>query len=91
MTTSNSVEESCRLVDSADGIQQKFDSIKFQSCGLYLNGQKAYYDGFVAGCMQVGNTKLICETVANSNIVAPSTQTQSTTQPAQAIQPSGVS
>jgi hypothetical protein len=88
MTTSNSVEEaSCRLDGSADGIQQKFNQVRYQACGLYTYADKAYYDGFVAGCMNVGNTKLICETVANGNIVAP----QTTTQSPQAIQPAAVS
>jgi hypothetical protein len=82
---------SCRLDGNAHGIQQKFNPVRYQVCGLYTSADKAYYDGFVAGCMQVGNTKLICETVANSNIVTPLAQTQSTTQPTQAIQPSGVS
>ena len=43
-------ESSCRLYGSTDGIQQKFNSIKYQACGLYPNGQKAYSDGFVMGC-----------------------------------------
>jgi hypothetical protein len=77
----------CKLEGSTDGIQQKFNPVRYHACGLYTSADKAYYDGFVTGCMQVGNTKLICEIVANSNIVAPPAQTQST----QAIQPSGVS
>jgi hypothetical protein len=82
----------CKLDGSTDGIQQKFNPVRYQACGLYTYADKAYYDGFVAGCMQVGNTKLICETVANSNIVTPSpTQTQITNQPTQAIQPAAVS
>ena len=74
-----------KLEGSTDGIQQKFNPVRYHACGLYTSADKAYYDGFVTGCMQVGNTKLICETVANSNIVAPPAQTQSTTQPTQAI------
>ena len=81
----------CKLNGSADGIQQKFNPVKYQACGLYTSADKAYYDGFVAGCMQVGNTKLICETVANSNIIAPPAQMQTATQPIQAIQPAAVS
>lgn len=81
----------CKLDGSTDGIQQKFNPVRYQACGLYTSADKAYYDGFVAGCMQVGNTKLICETVANSNIEAPPAQTQTATQPTQAIQPAAVS
>ena len=81
----------CKLNGSADGIQQKFNPVRYQACGLYTSADKAYYDGFVSGCMQVGNTKLICETVANSNIVAPPAQTQTATQHTQAIQPAAVS
>ncbi len=36
----------CRLDGNAHGVQQKFDSIKYQACGLYPNGQIAYTDGF---------------------------------------------
>lgn len=69
----------------------KFNTVRYQACGIYASADKAYYDGFVAGCTQVGNTKLICETVANSNIEAPPAQTQTATQPTQAIQPAAVS
>jgi hypothetical protein len=84
---------SCKLDGSADGIQQKFNPIRYQACKLHTNNDKIYYDGFVAGCMQVGNTKLICETVANSNIVVPPAQMQTALppQPTQAIHPSAVS
>ena len=78
---------SCRLDGNAHGIQQKFNPVRYQACGLYTSADKEYYDGFVVGCMQVGNTKLICETVANSNIAAPPAQTQTAAQPTQAIQP----
>jgi hypothetical protein len=95
MTTSISVEEaSCRLVGSTDGIQQKFDSIKFQSCGLYLNGQKAYSDGFISGCAQVGNTQVICQALVESSISNTITQpieTETAIEPTQAIQPTAVS
>ena len=71
----------CKLDGSADGIQQKFDAAKYQVCMLHTNNDKIYYDGFVAGCMNVGNTKLICQTVADSSILnmkTQSTQTQTT-------------
>ena len=84
--TKNAADESCRLYGNADGIQQKFDSIKYQACGLYPNGQKAYSDGFNIGCTQVGNTQMICQALVDSSIL--NTQTQPTqTQPMQAIQP----
>jgi hypothetical protein len=81
----------CKLDGSADGIQQKFNQVRNQACGLYTYADKAHYDGFVAGCIQVGNTKLICETVANSNIMTPQTQTQTTPPSTPAIQPAAVS
>ena len=51
-----------------------------------------YYDGFVTGCMQVGDTKLICETVADSSILNLGTQLAQVTetQPTQAIQPTAI-
>ncbi len=37
--TANAAEESsCRLDGSANGIQQMFDTAKYQTCGLYPNG-----------------------------------------------------
>jgi hypothetical protein len=91
---------SCRLDGSTHGIQQKFDTAKYQACGLYPNGQKAYTDGFVVGCTQVGNTQLICQALVDSSILNMRTQptqtptqppqtpqTQTTTQPTQGIQP----
>lgn len=85
----------CKLDGSADGIQQIFDTAKYQACKLHTHNDKIYYDGFVTGCMQVGNTKLICETVANSNILNISTQNLQTlaatiSQTSQAIQPAAV-
>ena len=83
--------QSCRLDGNADGIQQKFIPVRYRACGLYTNADKAYYDGFIAGCVQAGNTKLICETVANSNIEPPTqTNMQTASPPIQAIQPATV-
>jgi hypothetical protein len=80
---------SCKLDGNAYGIQQKFDSIKYQACGLYANGQKAYSDGFIAGCTQAGNTQLMCLSFVELNTSTQLTQpqTQSAIQPPQAIQP----
>jgi hypothetical protein len=95
-STANAADVStCKLDGSADGIQQKFDTAKYQACKLHTNNDKIYYDGFVTGCMQVGNTKLICETVANSNILNINTQipqTPATTIPQSslAIQPTAI-
>ncbi|MGH9987482.1 MAG: hypothetical protein ACRD8W_26355, partial [Nitrososphaeraceae archaeon] len=79
-TTSPSAEvSSCRLDGSADGILQKFDLAKYQACGLYIESQKAYSDGFVAGCSQVGNTQLICQSFVDSSILNLKTQPAQTT------------
>jgi hypothetical protein len=92
---------SCRLDGNAHGIQQKFNPVRYQACGLYPNAQIAYTDGFVMGCTQVGNTQQLCQAFVVMNTqptqTAAATQpltnpiTQSTIQPIQAIQPSGVS
>ena len=50
----------CSLEGIAAATHQAFDLLKYQTCGSQLNGQKAYYDGFVQQCMQ-GNSKEICE------------------------------
>lgn len=96
-STANAADVSnCKLDGSADGIQQIFDTAKYQACKLHTNNDKIYYDGFVTGCMNVGNTKLICETVANSNILNINTQNPETPaattipQSLQAIQPAAV-
>ena len=86
---------SCRLDGNSDGILQKFDSAKYQACRLLVDGQKAYSDGFIIGCTQVGNTLLICQALVDSsklNVNIPTTQTptQAATEPIQGIQPSAV-
>ena len=97
MASTSSIEvSSCKIIGSADGILQKFDTAKYQACGPYVDGQKAYSDGFVAGCTQVGNTQLICQSFVDSNIINTQIQTtqiptQAATQPTQqGIQPSAV-
>ena len=75
----------CRIDGSAHGTQQKFDTAKFRACGLYANGQKAYSDGFIAGCTQAGNTQQMCLAFVELNTrtqpTQPQTQTQIVTQP----------
>ncbi|MGH9954000.1 MAG: hypothetical protein ACRD5J_20485 [Nitrososphaeraceae archaeon] len=74
----------CKLDGSADGIQQKFNSIKYQACGLYPNGQLAYTDGFATGCTQVGNSEQLCQAFVHSSILNMKSQpTQIAIQPAQ--------
>lgn len=94
-STASVEESSCKIIGSADGILQEFDTAKYQACGLYANGQKAYSDGFVTGCTQVGNTQLICQAFADSNILntkIPATQipAQVAAAPTQGIQPAAV-
>jgi hypothetical protein len=89
----------CKLNGSEDGIQQRFNLVRYQACGLYPNGQIAYGDGFIRGCTQVGNTQQLCQAFVVMNTqqtqigAQPQTQpnTQSITQPTQAIQPAAVS
>ncbi len=78
----------CKLDGSADGIFQNFNTAKYQACKLHTNNDRIYYDGFVTGCMQIGNTKLICETADSSilNIKTQPTQTPTT----QTIPPTAV-
>jgi hypothetical protein len=74
----------CKLDGSANGIQQKFDGAKYLACGLFASGQKAYSDGFVVGCTQIGNTQLVCQALADSSILNTKMQpTQTQTQPTQ--------
>ena len=91
VASSSSVEESsCNIIGGANGIQQVFDTAKSQACGLYPNGQKAYSDGFVMGCTQIGNTQLICQSLVDNSILNMKTQPIQTTtppQPTQGIQP----
>lgn len=82
----------CKLDGSSDGILQKFDFVKYQACGLYVNGQKAYSDGFIIGCTQIGNTQLICQALVDSSILNTEVQTiqlqgAATQQTQQGIQP----
>jgi hypothetical protein len=88
----------CKLEGSSDGILQKFDSVKYQACRLYVDGQKAYFDGFIIGCTQIGNTQPICQALVDSSILntkvqtTPETLTEATSQSTQqGIQPAAVS
>ena len=59
----------------------------------FINAQKAYSDGFVMGCTQIGNTQLICQALADTselNMKTQLTQTQTAIQPTQAIQPATI-
>jgi hypothetical protein len=79
----------CKIDGNTHGIQQRFNPVRYQACGLYPNGQVAYTDGFVMGCTQVGNTQQLCQAFVVMNTQQPQIQptTQSTTQPSQAILP----
>jgi hypothetical protein len=79
----------CKLDGSTDGIFQNFNTARYQACKLHTNNDRIYYDGFVTGCMQIGNTKLICETVADSSILNIKTQPRQTPKK-QTIQPTAV-
>lgn len=83
-TTATAADVSnCKIDGTADGILQEFDIAKYQACKLHTNNDKVYYDGFVAGCMNVGNTKFICEIVADNSILNTKTQpTQTQTEEA---------
>jgi hypothetical protein len=85
---------SCELDGKAHGIQQKFDTAKYRACGSYPNAQLAYSNGFITGCMQVGNTQQLCQAFVESSkpqtrtaTQPPQLPTQIITQPPQAIQP----
>lgn len=41
----------------------QFDTFAYENCESHANGDKAYYDGFVQGCMGIdnANTKVLCE------------------------------
>jgi hypothetical protein len=41
----------------------QFDTFAYENCEIHANGDKAYYDGFVQGCMGTdnANTKELCE------------------------------
>jgi hypothetical protein len=95
-STAAAEESSCKILGSADGILQKFDTARYQACGLYANSQKAYSDGFIVGCTQASNTQLICQSFVDSNIIntniqTTQTPTQAATQPTQqGIQPAAM-
>jgi hypothetical protein len=40
----------------------QFDTFAYENCEIHANGDKAYYDGFVQGCMRTdsANTKELC-------------------------------
>jgi hypothetical protein len=92
VSASTAEQSSCKIVGTVDGILQKFDASRYQACGLNVNGQKAYSDGFVVGCTQIGNTQLICQAFVDSSVVNTKKQaTQAPTQQIQGIQPAVIS
>ena len=45
-----------------DGQDGPFKGGTYGHCGNEANGDEAYYDGFIDGCMSVqGNTRDVCE------------------------------
>ncbi len=80
-TASVNEVSNCRVDGSANGIQQKFDTAKYQTCGLYPNGQLAYSNGFMGGCTKAGNTQQLCQAFVDMNTKP--TQTAATQLPPQ--------
>jgi hypothetical protein len=53
----------CMAGGEGAGHKLDFNVLDYQSCENNANGDKAYYDGFIQGCMLEGaNTKDLCET-----------------------------
>lgn len=58
--------DSCRDAGFNDGQNGSFTYATYDHCGDEANGDKAYYDGFIDGCMSVeGNTRDLCESATD--------------------------
>ena len=61
-----SLNDSCRETGFNDGQNGPFKGGTYDHCGNEANGDKAYYDGFIDGCMSVeGNTRDVCESATD--------------------------
>jgi hypothetical protein len=53
--------DSCRNSGYEDGQNGPFAQGTYDHCGEETGGDDAYYNGFIDGCMDAGNTRDICE------------------------------
>jgi hypothetical protein len=60
-TASESWGDMCYDIGFDDGQNGPFDQTDYANCGATENGDKAYYNGFIEGCMSADNTKEVCE------------------------------
>jgi hypothetical protein len=65
-TEDDSWNDSCRDAGFEDGQNGPFNDATYDHCGDEVNGDKAYLDGFIDGCMSVeGNTRDVCESATD--------------------------
>ena len=58
--------ESCKDSGYDDGQNHAFQVGTYDHCGDESGGDRAYYDGFIDGCMSVeGNTRDVCESATD--------------------------
>jgi hypothetical protein len=53
--------DSCYNTGYDDGQNGPFNDGTYDHCGNEESGDDAYYDGFIAGCMDADNTRDVCE------------------------------
>jgi hypothetical protein len=64
-TDINKWENSCYNGGVKDGKNGPFEGEAYQECGDYGDGADRYYEGFIEGCEDVGNTKDVCESATD--------------------------
>jgi hypothetical protein len=54
-------DDSCRDLGYDDGQNGSFAQGTYDHCGDETGGDDAYFNGFIEGCMDAGNTRDVCE------------------------------
>jgi hypothetical protein len=65
--TDDGWNDSCYDSGYRDGQNGPFSEGTYDHCGDQTEGDKAYYDGFIDGCISVeGNTRDVCESATDA-------------------------
>jgi hypothetical protein len=61
----NKWQRTCYEGGVRDGKNGPFENEAYKECGDYGNGAERYYEGFIDGCEDAGNTKDVCESATD--------------------------
>ena len=61
VSAGNEWNDSCRDAGYNDGQNGPFSQPTYDHCGDEEGGDDAYFNGFINGCIDAGNTRDVCE------------------------------